>query len=440
MASCVTLSRSGAQPLKGSKSHARFGIIFGFHVGVKAALRHLRREGAVLADDHRQRGRVLVVARRLARSTWVVVELVDDVVVRDRRRGRRVELEIGRVPVSLHADEVVGNAELVLLGPNRPDRVVHGGGDRVVRPRVAAGFVGEPEDDEAILRERVDQGGVHCVGPGGEHVRVRSRLRVRRDARRLGVARVAEDHRLIAAEREKDVDAGILSDGLDDVRDRRLVLRGIGEPAHFRKAVHRQRVADEARLPARDETHDLGLLHHVGTLVGQRAVVSAQEDVIDVHAAAHPLRAGAPHRHHDLVAVGVEPAGGESAVRSRYGGVRRRRGHLRAAVAGRDAAVVALGPHPSAVVWIRGGPRVQPFGLRRLAGAAVAGGRARRRTAARNAENAAARGERERRESMTPRRRWTQDESILHRSSPIRWGLGATCTLERRGAPLPAPE
>ena len=235
------------------------------------------------------------------------------------------------------------------------------------------------------------------------------------------------DHRCVAAKGDQDVHARVLADRVDEGRHRRLVLRRIGEPAHGLEAVHRERHANEVRLPPGDQAAHHGLLERLGVGEIERVVVSAEEDVIHVHAAAHPLHSGRAGRHQDLVAFRVEPAGRVSAIRPGNGRVRYRRDG-RAPVVATRRRVFAWNDGP-AVVGARG-PGVVLLGLRRLAGRPPVRLIPIRRRTAGDGEDACAR-----------------DEGISHRSSPIEGGpeshvrrttdrarplLGGTLSLIRR--------
>ena len=234
------------------EERGREGDVCGRGPGVRAT---------VLADDHRNVG--LRVAGRHRRIAMV---LVDDVVVRERRRV--VEADATRPVVALHRHEVVRHAEAILLGSDDAHRVAHRRAERRVGRLVAAGLVGETEDHEARAREGGDEPLVHGVGAGRIRGRVGSGRAIGRDAGRLCVAvgRVLSDHRPVATERHQHVDARMRADGIDDARHRRRVLGWVVEPADELIAVHRERDPDEARLPARDQVRD----DRLGRCAGRR--------------------------------------------------------------------------------------------------------------------------------------------------------------------------
>ena len=171
------------------------------------------------------------------------------------------------------------------------------------------------------MRERVDERLVESVGPRRVGGRAGRRGAVGGQPGRLGVAvrRVLPDHRGVAPKRHEHVHAGVTPERADDVGHRRLVLRGVGQPAHRRAvAIHRERHPEERRLPAAEERRHLGLERLVRVGHPEGVVVTAHEDVIDVDAATDPHRsAAAPVRLVDLRTRGVEPPRGEASVASR---------------------------------------------------------------------------------------------------------------------------
>ena len=156
---------------------------------------------------------------------------------------------------------------------------------------------------------------------------------------------------------------------VDDVRHRRLVRRRAPHPGrNSGVAVHSQRDANEAWLPAAHQPGDHRLQRLVRCGHRERVVVAAQVDVIDVDPASHPLRStGVSVGDIDLAAARVEPPrriraarvvvrrGGVWAAAVRVGVGRGVRGG--AAVDDRNGAVLGRGRRIGAPAVLSGGAR-----------------------------------------------------------------------------------